>query len=144
MHARQQIQDAMVTALQFAATVTVQAGRVWIYQPVELPIVGVYTNEEADSLDEGTFDAIGRELALVCELVAEGTDGDTVNSTLNAMASEVETILGTQRQVLGILDCVPGAYAVEMSSESENVKGKAIMEFTVLYRTAIGSPETII
>ena len=143
MHARQQIQDAMVTALQFTATVTVQAGRVWIYQPVELPIVGVYTNEEADSQDDGTFDAIGRELALVCEIVAEGTDGNTVDITLNDIASEVETILGAQRQVLGILDCIPTAWAVEMSTESENVKGKAIMEFTVLYRTEIGQPDVI-
>ena len=142
-HARQQIQDAMVTALELGVTATVQAGRIWIYQESELPILGVYTNEEADSQDDGSFDAIGRTLELVCEAVAQGVDGNTVNNALNAIAVEVETVLGTQRTVLGILDCVPAAWSVELSSEAETVTGKALMGFEIDYRTAIGAPEVI-
>ena len=144
-HARTQIQDAMDAALQTDVTLaTVTAGRIWVYQQGELPVVGVYTNEEVDSLDEGTFDAIGRELELICEVVAQGVDGNTVDNTLNDIAVQVETALGLEREVLGILDCVPSAWAAELTTEGETVTGKGVMGFNVLYRTAIGSPETII
>ena len=144
MHARQQIREAMVQALQMDVSLaTVNEGRIWAYQQTELPIIGVYTNEEAQSLDEGTFDAIGRELELVCEVVAQGVDGNTVVDTLDAIAVQVEESLGDEREVLGILDCVPAAWSVELSTEGETVTGTALMGFSVLYRTAIGSPETI-
>lgn len=143
MHARIQIENAMVAALQLGVTAMVQAGRIWVYQQDELPIVGVYTNSEADSQDDGTFDAISRELDLVCEVVAQGVDGTTVNQSLNDVAVEIETVLGANRQVLGILDCVPATWTVELNSEAETVTGKAVMEFAVLYRTAIGDPENI-
>ena len=143
-HARQQILDAAVTVLELGVTATVQSGRVWTLQEGELPIVGVYTNSEELSQDDGTFDAIGRSLELVCEVTAQGVDGATVNSSLNDVAVEIETVLGANRQMLGVLDIVPGAYDVEMSSEAETVTGKGVTTFDVMYRTAIGSPETII
>jgi len=144
-HARIEIQDAMVAALQPDVDLaTVKAGRVWVYQPGELPVVGVYTNEEAQSLDEGTFDAIGRELELICEVVAQGVDGNTVDIALNAIAAQIETSLGDERHVLGILDCLPAAWSAEMTTEGDTITGKGVMSFSVLYRTAIGSPETII
>jgi hypothetical protein len=144
-HARIQIQDAMVAALVTDVSLaTVKAGRVWVYQSGELPVVGVYTNEEAQSLDDGSFDAIGRELELICEVVAQGVDGNTVDIALNAVAVQIEESLGDERHVLGILDCVPAAWSAEFSTEGETVTGKGVMGFSVLYRTAIGSPETII
>ena len=143
-HARTQIEVEMLTALQFPGTMTVQAGRVYIYTPQELPIVGLYTNEETQSLDDGSFDAIGRELNLVCEIVAQGTSGQAVNDSLNDIASLIETTLGQERQALGILDCVPSAWAAEITTEGETVTGKGVIEFSVLYQTAIGSPDTII
>jgi hypothetical protein len=143
-HARTQILDAMVAALQLGVTVTVQSGRIWTYQQNELPIVGVYTNEEAQDQDDGTFDAIGRTLELVVEAVAQGVDGNAVVDSLNVIAAEVETILGGERQVLGILDCIPAAWAVELSSEAETVTAKGLIGFEILYRTAIGAPGTII
>jgi hypothetical protein len=143
-HARTQIQDAMVAALQLGVTATVQSGRIWTYQQAELPIVGVYTNEEAQEQDDGTFDVIGRTLELVCEAVAQGADGNAVVDSLNDIAVQVETVLGGERQVLGILDCIPAAWTVELSSEAETVTAKGLMGFEVLYRTAIGAPETII
>ena len=143
-HARTQIEDAMLAALQFPGTMTVQAGRVYIYTPEELPIVGLYANEESDSLDDGSFDAIGRELNLVCEVVVQGTSGKIVNDSLNDIAALIETTLGQQRQALGILDCVPNDWDPVLTTEGETVTGKGVLEFNVLYRTAIGSPETII
>ena len=134
----------MLAALQFPGTMTVQAGRVYIYTQLELPLVGLYTNEETDSLDDGSFDAIGRELNLVCEVVVQGTSGKAVNDSLNDIASLIETTLGQERQSLGILDCVPNSWAADMTTEGETVTGKGVLEFSVLYRTAIGSPETII
>ena len=144
-HARTQIQDEMVAALQVDVNLaTVQAGRIWVYQPEELPIVGVYTNNESQSLDDGSFDAIGRELELVCECVAQASDGNSVETILNNIAEQIEQSLGDERNVLGILDCVPAEWVVEMSTEGDTVTGKAGLGFSVLYRTAIGSPETII
>ena len=146
-HARTQIQDAMVSALGLGVSIPVQAGRVYTLQQPELPLVGVCTNEELMSLNDGdgaSFDAIGRELELICEVVAQGADGVTVNDSLNNVAVEIETTMGDERNVLGIIDCVPSAWSVEMSAEGETVTGKAIMGFNVLYRTAIGSPENII
>jgi thiamine biosynthesis protein ThiC len=143
-HARIQIQDALVAAMQLGVTATVNPGRIWIYQESELPIVGVYTASEEDSQDDGTFDAIGRTLDLVCEVVAQGVDGNTVNNALNDVAVEVETVLGVNREIVNVLDVMPESWEVDLSSEAETVTGKAVMTFTVLYRTAIGSPETII
>jgi thiamine biosynthesis protein ThiC len=143
-HARQQIQDEAVSLLDVGVTATVQSERVWITQESELPIVGVYTNTEEMSQDDGTFTAIGRTLELVCELVVQGVDGATVNSSLNAIAVEVETVLGANREMLGVLDVVPQAWDVEQNTEGDTVTGKGVMVFEVLYRTAIGAPETII
>jgi hypothetical protein len=143
-HARTQIQDAMVIALDAGVTATVQSGRVWTYQQEELPIVGVYANDEEQSVDDGSFDAIGRNLELVCEIVAQAIDGATVNDALNVVATEIETTLGSQRQALGIMDCTPATWTVEVNSEAETVTAKALMGFEVLYRTAIGTPEVIL
>jgi hypothetical protein len=143
-HARTQIKDAMVSALQLGMSVTVQPGRIWTYQESELPIVGVYDGEEAQEQDDGTFDAIGRTLDLSCEIVLQAVDGNTADDALNALAAEIETVLGGERQVLGILDCVPVTWTTEASSEAETVTAKGLIGFEILYRTAIGAPDTII
>lgn len=148
MHARQQIQDAVVAALQLGLTDTVVAGRIWMVQEFELPLVGVYTNSETDTLDDGGTmgdpGAIYRTLELACEIRVQGVDGVTANNALNDIAAEVETVMGTQRQAVGVLDILPVTWEVTMDTGGETVTGTGLMGFEVLYRTAVGLPETII
>jgi hypothetical protein len=143
-HARQQIRDAVVTALTGNVSATVVPTRAWIVQTDELPVVLVYTNSEADSLDDpgASFEALSRILELVTEIVVTGP---TTNADqLDDLAAEVETLLGANRELAGVLDMVPESSEVVETTEGEQVISRLVLTFATQYRTAVGSPETII
>jgi hypothetical protein len=149
MHARQQIRDAAVAALNGNITATVVPERIWILQTDELPLVGVYTQSEANSLDEqgaamGQPTTIYRELELTCDIAVTGATGALSASHLDDLAEEIERELGASRKLAGAMDTVPASWEVEQSQESEQIVSRATLVFTVMYRTAIGAADTLI
>lgn len=145
MHARARIRDAIVLELQGIAA-TVQADRIWILQVDELPLVGVYTDSEAQTLDaEGaSFDAIDRVLDVSCDVAVVRDDGAASMNALDVLAGQIETALGANRNLLGIMDIVPAEMEVTQSSEGDQIVSRMVLTFAVMYRTAIGAPEVII
>jgi len=143
-HARQQIRDA-VTAALVSVTATVQKQRIWVLQQDELPLVGVYTGTEEDSLDEGaSFGALFRSLEVKIDLAVSGSTGEQSMNALDDLAVEVETDLGINRQMVGILDLMPVSSDVEQSTEGDSVTSRMTLTFEAMYRTVIGFPEIII
>jgi hypothetical protein len=144
-HARKQIRDAAVSALS-GITPRVVPHRVWIQQDTELPLVGVYTSDEASSLDEegAAFTALNRITSLVMEIAVSDADGKTGMDALDAIAVEVETALGANRQLAGIMDSFPVSTEVEQSTEGDAVVSRMTLTYLAQYRTAIGDPENIV
>ena len=140
MHARQQIREAVVTALSGNVSATVIDSRIWTLQTDELPLVGVYTASESDSLDEGGASmgspVLFRELELVAELAVIGASGKVSADALDSLAEQVEAEM--PREPAGALDVLPGSWEVEQSPEGEQIISRAVMTFICQYRTAAG------
>ena len=145
-HARQQIREAVATALttDLAGTATVTEGRTWIQQQPELPHVSVYTVTEESDQDQTSFDALYRELALVCEITVKGVDGNAASDALDVLAESIEQSLGTRRQVIGIQDLYPESWDVTLTSDGDQVNGAASLTYSCQYRTVIGQPDLIV
>jgi len=143
-HARQQIRDA-VTAALVSVTATVQKQRIWVLQQDELPLVGVYTSTEEDSLDEGaSFGTLFRSLEVKVDLAVAGSTGEQSLNDLDDLAVEVETDLGADRQLVNIMELLPVSTDVEQTTEGDSVISRMTMTFEAMYRTEIGKPEVII
>ena len=144
MHARQQIRDAVAAAL-VGVSATLVKQRIWILQQDELPLVGIYTSTEEDSLDDGaSFNALLRSLEVKVDLAVTGSTGEQSLNALDDLAVEVEVGLGADREMVGIMDMVPLSTDVEQTTEGDSVISRMTMTFEAMYRTEIGSPETII
>jgi hypothetical protein len=144
-HARKQIRDAFVAALTGLPTAgaRVEASRVFPVASPFLPTILIYTIEEtsqASGMDRPQ--PLQRLLTVAVECAAEAADVDDV---LDAMAAEIETAIGADETLGGlVLDVTLLRTQIGLESPGRARSGRARLDFGVLYRTRSANPHTII
>ncbi len=150
MHARQQIRDAVVTALtgNVGVGVSVIGSRTWILQTDELPLVGVYTASEASTVEDELAamgaPTLARTLELVCEVAVIGVDGEASANQLDDISELIEDEMAGNRNIVGVVDILPVSNEVEQLQEGDRIISRGLITFDCLYRTAVGASGVIV
>lgn len=144
MHARQQLRDAIVTAVTGLAITgsRVYTARVYPAQDTELPHLEVNTIEESaePALVDG---AIERQLVLEVTARARGTSG--LVNTLDTIAEQVETVLGIAVTVGGTpVELAYQGASIQFSGEADQPIGSASLRFRATLYTAANAPGTLL
>ena len=153
MHARQQIREAVATAITgLTSGAPVYQSRVYPAEKQALPALLVYTTSEDVDLDSmllGDHRAL-RELTVRVECLSRLATG--MDDQLDELCAEVETAL-----TASIDDkATPGAVGplvklgelaateIELSDQAENPTGRAVMDWQLVYRVSSADPTIII
>lgn len=143
-HARQIIRDAVAATLAASPQIRaeVHASRVHSFAQDSLPVILVYTTEEASEL-LSMGGAMHRELTLLvigAVAVTRNLDND-----LDTLAAQVEAAIAADPSLEGkAKQTVLDRTAIEMTGEGDKRVGTVTLEFTVVYMTASADPATII
>lgn len=135
-HPRKVIRDAVVLALTGLTQTgsNVHATRTQPLEAAQLPALCVYTLDESSELDVLSPRKMMRNLTLVIEAVAQVND--TLDDTLDQICLEVETQLGTNFTLGGLVkDCRLVSTKITARGTGEKDTGSAVMSFDILYRT---------
>jgi len=143
-HMRQQIRDAVVTAVTGLTTTgsNVFNAREWPQEAGDLPALRVYTPDEESEPDNMTRPrSMERSLELVIEGIARATSG--VVGTLDTIAAEVEAALGNNL----LSGKVKDMHLARTESPAHDVTGNRPvglirLTYAVSYRTPEADPTT--
>ena len=152
-HIRAQIRDAIVAVLDAYSTPAwnaVHPSRRHVFQTEELPALAVYaTTETSEPENIGAT----RHIARIAEVVIEGVviDNDMLDETLDALARDVETAMGTAvmnrssdlRGLVRDAVLVRTEIGLQSAKNSEQKTGHVAMTYRVNYRTRLDDPTTI-
>lgn len=146
MHARQQLRDAIVTAVTGLALTgsRVYTARVYPAQDTELPHLEVNTvDEEADAVSIHGPAVVERIVSI--EIAARARATSAVAATLDTMAEQVETALGSAVSVSGksIALTYQGA-TIQFSGEADQPIGAAVLRYQAVLYTAANAPGTLV
>lgn len=151
-HMRKQIRDqvvAIVTGLPTTGA-SVFASRRYPFQAHELPAIAVYAvSENSDAENMGGT----RNLSRVAEIIIEGVaqDNSALDDTLDAMAKEIETAIGTAamngasalRGLVRDMVLIESRMALQPDKTSEAKTGSIVLTYRVPYRTRMADPTII-
>lgn len=145
-HARKQLLDALVgyvTGLDTTGDRVFQTiNHKRVLQRAQLPCLLVYRAPEGT--EEAEHDGGGRlqrECKLIVKALVEGVDSE---DQLDEIAAEVETAVP---RTLGSLafDCIPSETRFMIGEQATDAERASVeIEFSALYRTRIGEPETLL
>lgn len=142
-HVRQQIRDAVITALTGLATTgaRVYGSRLYALKDTDLPALLINTEDEsieAVGVDEPQW--LIRSLLLTVRGVAQQTAD--LDDKLDTIAAEVETVLGANAP-LGALANIVGLESIDTKMESKLEKPVGIIEmnYRITYTTAANAPQ---
>lgn len=149
-HARTQIRDMIVTALRAIEDMkwSVFASRVIPVPETSLPVILVYTTEEAISTETmGPPRTQIRSLAVMVDLIVQAQE--TYDDDLDAMQVNVEDVLGGSAFLATMNTAKVKNIALEaanktMSGEPTITTCATRMEYRVEYVTRENDPETLI
>lgn len=141
-HRRKQIRDAIAARLE---AVPAFAGRVYVTRlyPVlemeELPVIAVYTIEEASERDAFP-NMLMRDLGVAVDVFDRGSD--TLDDDLDAHAALIEPAMGEDARFGGLaVDSWLEGTEVQTGAEGEVVLGRMRLRYRVQYRCPVGQPE---
>lgn len=141
-HRRKRIRDAVAARLE---SISDFAGRVYVTRlyPViemeELPVVAVYTLEEASERDAFP-NMMMRDLDLAIDIFDRGSD--TLDDDLDAHAALIEPAMGEDARFGGLaVDSWLEGTEVQIGAEGEVVLGRMRLRYRVRYRCPVGQPE---
>ena len=145
-HARQQVRDAVVTAVTGLTTTgtRVHGGRIFPLHRARLPALFVYSIEEA--VDDGAevmgLDQV-RVLQVAVEVLAEANAD--LDDSIDTICAEVETAIHADTTLGGVVMWIEYA-SVEITLDEGTQKpvGAAQMTFVAQYRVDATDPTTII
>lgn len=146
MHVRQQLRDAIVTALTGLATTgaRVYTARVYPAQDSELPHLEINTvDEQADQIGLHAPGITERQVSIEITARARGISG--LANTLDDISAEVETVLSGAITVSGEL--VPLAYqgaSIQFSGDADQPIGSAALRYQATLYTASNAPGTLV
>lgn len=134
-HARQQIREAVETALAGITSATKYTSRV--YPLISLPAISIYTRrEDADDENEllNTTRRYTRRLELTVEIAAEAISG--VDDTVDTLAVSVEEALESDRTLGGACtDIRQLSWSMDLSGDAEKPIALARLVYEIWYRT---------
>ena len=144
MHPRQQIRDAIVTAVTGLTITTdnVFNSRVYRLSDSQLPALIVFTEDESSDRETNGVDGLlMRTLNIMVEVSAHESAGKSIEDTLDDIALEVETALGADRDLGGLTtDLFLSGTASKFDPEGEQPFGTLEMTWTAEYYTEIDNP----
>lgn len=141
-HARQQIRDAIVTALTgIAGVALIEASRVRTLAPAQLPAIIVRTPSEDSERDDKDGD---QQRLLTAEISVFERDGETTDDALDELCVAIETRMYADATLGGLaFDLTLTATEFRFTGEeAERSGGWAVLTFAIVYHTAKGAPET--
>lgn len=142
-HLRNQIRDAVVTALTGLTTTTthVYASREQDMQAANLPGLRIFTTEEAIvMLSMGIGRIRERTLTLLIEACVKATT--SYDDTVDDICKEVEVALDASNTLGGLCKWIePKQFALELSGDGDKVVAVGRMTFEVRYYAAQGTPD---
>lgn len=134
-HVRQQIRDAIVTALSPLGQVF--RSRVYPAEQAELPVFLVYSGDE--ELD-GQLGEIDRRYNVVVEAVDAG---DVLDDVLDVHLAAIEAAVSGTLSGL-VVSILPTGNQTSRSSSGNRPIGRIRINFEAVYRTSFTDPETSI
>ncbi|MDP3322645.1 MAG: hypothetical protein Q8S71_03760 [Hydrogenophaga sp.] len=148
-HVRQQIREAIATALTGLATTgnRVFQSRITPLQDDELPALLVSTNsEKVDALSVSFNSILERELAVLVTVVAKATDN--LDDALDMSIKEVEAALNAtvEANTLNglVKEIVLTDIDIEMNADAETPTGQALLTLKASYYTQANTPDVSI
>lgn len=153
-HLRRRIRDEIAAVLDGLATTgtNVFPSRRYPFQAEDLPGIAIYTAEEASGLETmGTPAHLVRDLDLIVEAVTQVEDATALDDTLDLMATEIETAIGTAvkdrtsvlRGLIRSAVLTRTQIALQPAKEAELRTGSIVLTYRVTYRTRSDDPTTI-
>lgn len=148
MHARAQVRAALAAVLGGLATpAAVYMERRNRLDPGLLPAVVVaLTDCEAQpgdrTMDAGDGFVVEWAQTVVVEIHATGRDGDVVAPVLDQVELEVETALGADPSLGGLLELLePTSSALDMTTDQDRTLGVRSITYTATWRAPFGAPD---
>lgn len=145
-HARQQIRDAVVTALTGLTTTAtrVYPSRIYPFQASALPGLAIYTqNETIEPAAMGRPAKLRHELEIVVEAYVKATAD--FDDTVDTIAGEVETAIAADATLQSLVKLVlPVDATIEFTKEGDQPVAVATMTYRALFFTNEGTPGTIV
>lgn len=143
-HARQQIREAIVTAVTGLTTTgaNVFDSRVYPYDDTSLPCVAVYARQEGPS-DEYEGRKSERDLLIVVEARTKKTA--SMEDEIDTICAEVEAVLGADRTLGGVLlNLEIEETSIDLTDDADQPTGLAEMTWRASYRVDPSDAETIL
>lgn len=148
-HARQQIRDAVATAVTGLSITgaNVSKTRMFRFENDECPALSVYTLSEEIERDTMKPSRLRRILRVAVQIAVKQTDA--IDAEIDDIAVEVETALeaahaGGAGVWSQILDFALDSATITMSGDGDTRALGMVLAYTAVYRTVEGAPETII
>ena len=145
-HVRQQIREAVAVLLTGLTTsgARVFQSRLYALSQAELPGLVITTNEEQVEFGSLGFPPLlNRRLNLQVRALAQANNN--LDETLDNMIKEVESALSNSivaNTLNGLVKSTGlSSIYIDMSAESEQPIGQAVMNFTVDYKTQANTPD---
>lgn len=143
-HVRQQIREALATAVTGLATTgsRVYQSRIYPVSDSKLPCLLVNTDDESiETLTSNTTPMLERRLTAQVRAVAKASSD--LDDTLDQIMAEVEAALGAAGVLSALAKSVSlSGIRVEMDDALEKPVGVASMEYQISYYTASNAPQT--
>jgi len=143
-HARKQIRDAVKAALTGLTTTTtnVYVNRAHMLESAKLPCLSIHVRSDKPRRITETDIEHERTVEIVVEAHAAGA---SVDDTLDTICAEVETKIGADATVGGLLlDCELEGTSIDVSGEGAKPSGMAEMTFNATYSVREGAPEVLL
>lgn len=141
-HVRQQIREALATAVTGLATTgsRVYQSRIYPLGDSKLPCLLVNTDsEDVEQMTIGPTPDMERTLDLMVRCVAKAVDN--LDDMLDTMAAEVETVLGAGSVMPTLIkSIVLASIRIEMDDGKESPVGVATLNYRITYVTASNAP----
>lgn len=145
-HAREQIRDAVVSALTDLATTgrNVFRSRIYPMEQAKLPGLAIYTKSDSSEYVTLTLPrTLDRTLVVTVEAyVSANADFD---ETIDDISAEIESAMYTNRTLGGLArDSQILGVEVDFSGDGENPVAIAVFTIEIQYVTVEGSPTTAV
>lgn len=138
-HVRQQIREAVVTALTGLTTTAARIHDSRIYELRSLPALVVYATDEISEPSD-LSGKIDRELTVRVEGYAKAVS--SVEDTIDTIGKEIEVAIDTDQTFGGLaMRTILDSVNIDLSGEGEKPLAVLTMDYKILYRTAKGSPD---
>lgn len=141
-HARQQLREAVETALTGLTTTGSNVTASRVYPHTSLPSLAIYSPaEELVGRDMGGQQE--RALTIVVEARAQATS--SVDDTMDTISTEVEEAVATNSSLRALVkDCYLSSMESELSDEADQPVGLMRLVFLLTYVVAESDVETIL